>query len=87
MKIKILSIIFENQDIINYISWILAYDFEITEIHKCIEDVINIYKKNKLVSRRNEIIKELESTTLSSENVTDLENELNNIIIKLAKLK
>ena len=78
---------FENQDIINYISWILAYDFEITEIHKCIEDVINIYKKNKLVSRRNEIIKELESTALSSENVTDLENELNNIIIKLAKLK
>ncbi len=77
---------FDTQEIINYISWILAYDFEITELHKCIEDIVNIYKKEKLVARRNEIIKQLENNQ-SLENTSNLEQELNNIIIQLAKIK
>ena len=29
---------FEDEQTISEISWILAYDFEITEVNKCIED-------------------------------------------------
>ena len=77
---------FEEQEIINYISWILAYDFEISELHKCIEDIVNLYKKEKLIARRNAIIKQLENNQ-TLENTTNLEQELNQIIIQLAKIK
>ena len=78
---------FEDQDIINEISWILAYDFEITEVNKCIEDVLKIYTKEKVVLERNEIIKMLEQQGLTDEQRGELEARLNAIIIEMAKMK
>lgn len=78
---------FEDEETINYISWILAYDFEITEVNKCITDLINIYSKQNLINQRNEIIKALERSDLSKEESEQLGNMLNEIIIKLAKMK
>ena len=78
---------FENEEIINELSWIMAYDFEIVEVNKCIEDIINIYAKEKLINERNKILKELENKDLPYEQVQELENKLSQIIIKLAKIK
>lgn len=78
---------FEDEYIINELSWIMSYDFEITEITKCIEDIINIYLKEKVILERNNIIKQLENTNLTIEQTNELENRLNDIIIKLAKMK
>lgn len=78
---------FEDEQIINYISWILAYDFEITEVDKCIKDLINIYAKQNLINQRNEIIKALDRQDLSNEESEQLGNMLNEVIIKLAKMK
>ena len=78
---------FEEQETINEISWILAYDFEITEVNKCIEDILKLYAKEKVITERNEIIKRLESNDLSQEDKNELERRLSNIIIKLAKMK
>ena len=78
---------FEDEEIINEISWILAYDFEITEVGKCIEDILKLYAKEKVVIERNQIIKELEQEDLSQDQKEELETRLNNIIIKLAKMK
>ena len=78
---------FEQQEIINEISWILAYDFEITDYNKCIEDIINTYKKEKVLQERNRIIKMLENKELTQEEIRDLEIKLNQIIIQLAKMK
>lgn len=78
---------FEEQETVNYLSWILAYDFEIGEVEKCIEDVINAYQKEKLIRKRNEVIKKLEDKGISVEEGKELEKELNNIIISLAKIK
>ena len=63
----------------------MAYDFEITDVEKAVEDLISIYEKEKLVQRRNEIVKQLEEN--STENIDQLENELNEVILKLAKIK
>ena len=49
-------------------------------------DVIAIYKKENLVNRRNNILKELENVNTSEEGKL-LEKELNNVIIQLAKMK
>lgn len=78
---------FEEEQTINEISWILAYDFEITEVNKCIEDILKLYSKEKVITRRNEIIKQLERTDLSQEKKRELEANLSNIIIQLAKMK
>lgn len=78
---------FKDEEMVNYISWILTYDFEITELNKCISDLINSYVKENMINQRNEIIKQLEKQELSKEESNQLEMMLNEIIIKLAKMK
>ena len=66
----------------------MASYFQITDVNKAIDDMISIYIKEKLTARRNEIIRKLENTSeLSNEEITNLEKELNDIILKLAKIK
>lgn len=76
---------FEDNEVINYISGILTYDFEISDVNKGIEDIEVIYKREKLLKRRNYIIEKLNDSTLPKEESIELGKELNNIIIKLAK--
>ncbi len=78
---------FENEDEINYLTWIMAYDFEIIEIDKCIEDILLSYEKERLVNAKNEILACLENKSLTDEERKSLEKELSDIIIKLAKIK
>ena len=79
---------FLDEKIISHITEIMAGDFEITDVNKAIDDLISIYEKEKLISRRNEILKKLESVSeAGSEEVKELEKELNDIILKLAKIK
>ena len=77
---------FEEEDIINHISAIMSYDFEISDLNKCIEDIANTYEKEKLINRRQEILESLKNAqNLSSEELSNLEDELSNIVIKLKK--
>ena len=78
---------FDDNEIVNYITGILAYDFELTDIEKGIEDIENAYKKDSLVKRRDEIINKLNDKNISKEESLELGKELNNIIINLAKIK
>ena len=69
-------------------SEILVTDYEINSVEKCIEDVINIYNKDRLSNKKNEIIKALEnSSSLTKDEIAKLEQELSDIIIELAKNK
>ena len=87
INIDILNL-FEEEEMINYISGIMASDFEITDVNKAIEDMVNTYIKEKLINRRNEIIRKLENTEIKTkEEMANLERELNEIILKLAKIK
>ncbi|MCI8485755.1 MAG: DNA primase [Clostridia bacterium] len=78
---------FEEEEIINYLTSIMAYDFEITEVNKCIEDILNIYLKEKLIKDRNNIINKLENKELTKEEVANYERQLSEVIVKLAKIK
>ena len=79
---------FNKEEIINYLSGIMAEDFGIFDIRKCIDDLLAIYNKEKLVNTRNEIIKKLENTNnMSKEEIHKLEESLNSVILKLAKVK
>ncbi|MCI9087405.1 MAG: DNA primase [Clostridia bacterium] len=76
---------FEEENMISHLTEIMAYDFEITDVDKAIDDLISIYEKERLVQRRNQILKKLDGD--SAENISQLENELNEVILKLAKMK
>ena len=88
-KDKILQILsnIEDQELQSQISEIMVSDYEINSVTKCIEDVILTYTKERLNSRKIEIIKELENSNLSKEDIARLESELSSIIIELAKIK
>ena len=86
ININILDL-FEEDDEVNYLSGIMAEDFGISDIDKCIRDLLTIYYKEKLTNRRNELVKMLDDKSLPSNEAKELENELNNVFLKLAKVK
>ena len=88
-KKDILNIIdnIEDQNIINHFTQLMADDYEISDIDKCIDDLINSYTKDRIITRRNEILEKLEKKNYTSEEVRSLEKELNDIILQLARIK
>ena len=74
------------EDVRNHATAIMAYDLEIENLEKAIYDILKLYKKEKLDSRKLEIIQELEQE-LDLDKKRSLEKELSNIIIELAKIK
>ena len=70
----------------NHITAILAEDYGIEDIEKAIDDIMQSYEKDKLSERKFEIL-ELLDTNIEKEKKKELEKELSNIIIKLAKIK
>ena len=79
--------LFEDEITVNYLSGIMSSDFEITDVDKCIEDVLVTYRKELLLQRRNEILGKIDNNDLTKEEVANLEAQLNEVIIQLAKIK
>lgn len=79
--------LFEDEITVNYLSGIMSSDFEITDVDKCIEDVLITYRKELLLQRRNEILGKIDNSNLTKEEVANLEAQLNEVIIQLAKIK
>lgn len=70
----------------NHITEILADDYEIDDIEKAIDDIMQSYEKDKLNERKFKILELLEKN-IDIDQKRELEKELSNIIIKLAKIK
>ena len=70
----------------NQITMIMADDYEIDNIEKAIDDIMQIYRKEKLNNRKLKILEILENTEDVNEK-KELEKELSNIINMLAKIK
>lgn len=64
----------------------MADDYEIDDVEKAIDDIIQSYEKEKLNERKFQILELLETDIEISEK-KELETELSNIIIRLAKIK
>lgn len=80
--------LFNDQELIDYLSGILVADFEIEDEERAITDIEHYYLKESRINRRNEILNQLKNKDqMSKEEVINLENELNGIIMELAKIK
>ena len=74
------------QDQQNQITMIMAEDYEIEDLEKAIDDIIQAYKRDKLNNRKLEILELLEQSS-DNEEKKKLEKELSDIIITLARIK
>ncbi len=76
----------EDEEIKNHLTAIMAEDYGITDNKKAIEDILKKYEREKLEKRRDELIL-LSSTETDAEKRKQFGKELNDIILKLVKIK
>ena len=76
----------EDEEIKNHLTAIMAEDYGITDNVKAIDDILKKYEREKLEKRRDELIM-LSSTEQDQEKKKELGKELNDIILKLVKIK
>ena len=78
----------EDEEIKNHLTAIMAEDYGISDSNdtKAIEDILRKYEKEKLEKRRDELIS-LSSTETDAVKRKELGKELNDIILKLVKIK
>lgn len=84
---EVLNYFADDDEITSHITMLMADDYEIGDVDKCIDDIINSYNKERLIDRRNDIIQSLESNELTKEEKASLEKELSSIVMKLARMK
>ena len=77
----------EDPELQRHVSELMVSDYEITSAEKCVDDLLLTYNKDRLNTRKLEIIKALESKDLDKEQIASLEQELNTIIVELARRK
>ena len=78
----------EDEEIQTAVSQIVVQDYEINSEEKCLDDIINNYIKERLNTKKMEIISAIDnSENLSKEEISKLEEELSKVIIQLAKMK
>ena len=77
--------LFEDEELINHITYIMSNNWDINNTDKAIDDILNKFKKEKLLDRKNEILKLLSNNSISKEEVMKLEEELKMISKKLTK--
>ncbi len=70
----------------NHMTEIMADDYEIEDVEKAIDDIIQSYEKDKLNDRKFKILELLEGNLEANEK-KQLEKELSEIIVRLAKIK
>lgn len=78
----------EDEEIKNHLTAIMAEDYGISDSNdtKAIEDILRKYEREKLEKRRDELIS-LSSTETDSVKRKELGKELNDIILRLVKIK
>ena len=77
--------LFEEEELINKITEILSNDYDLQDEKKSLNDIINIFEKDRLTNRRNEIIEQI--ATGNVDNIEKLESELQEILKKLTPKK
>ncbi len=79
--------LFKDEELIGHITSLMADDYEITNNEKAIEDLLKVYEKEKLQDEKGKILRMLDDDNIDKDKKLELEKELSNLIIKIAKMK
>ena len=75
--------LFKEEELINHITYIMSSDLDINDTNKAIDDILSKIKKEKIMNRKNEILKKLTDSNISENERKNLEEELKNLSKKL----
>ena len=76
----------ENENMQNHLTEIMAEDYGIVDNQKAVDDIMKLYKRDRLEQKRDEILtNEKQETDLDKKK--ELRKELNQIILELVKIK
>lgn len=84
---SVLDFFSDDEETVSRLTKVMTKDYEIKNIEKALNDVLNIYEKEKLVEERNGIIEKLKDNKLNKEEILELEKQLQDIVIKLTQIK
>lgn len=79
--------LFTEEELIGHITSLMADDYEIINNEKAIEDLLKVYEKEKLQDEKSKILKMLDDDNIDKDKKIQLEKDLSNLIIKIAKMK
>lgn len=79
--------LFEDDEVINYITYIMSSEVDIENTQKAIDDIINKIQKEKLIEEKNEVLKKLIENNLSEDEKKKLEDRIKEVSIELTKIK
>lgn len=77
--------LFEDEEIINHITYIMSNNWEINDTEKAIDDILNKFAKEKMINRKSEILKKITNGNISKDELLRLEEELRTISKKITK--
>ena len=77
--------LFEEDELINHITYIMSSELDVVDTKKAIDDILNKFKKEKIINRKSEILKKLSSGDISREESIKLEEELKSLSKKITK--
>lgn len=84
---NVLDLFLDDEEATSKITEIFAKGYEVKDDKKAIDNIINIYEKEKLTLKRDEIIQSLKEGKKSIEETEKLEKELKEITTKLTQIK
>ena len=84
---NILDLFNNDDEIINYITYIMSSEIDIENTEKAIDDLINKIKKEKLIEEKNNLLKKLIDSNILQEEKKVMEERLKEISIALTKIK
>ena len=77
--------LFEEDELINHITYIISSELDVLDTKKAIDDILNKLKKEKVINRKSQILKKLSSGDISKEELVKLEEELKSLSKRIAK--
>jgi DNA primase len=77
--------LFDDEEIINHITYIMSNNWDINDTEKAIDDILKKIEKEKIINRKSEILRKITSENIEKEELMRLEEELKAISRKIAK--
>jgi len=77
----------EEEEVISRLTELLSEEYQSKNEQKLVENIIKTYKKEKLNMRKQELIEMQKRTDLKLEEIQKIDNEIQNVIMELVKIK
>ena len=77
----------EDEEVISRLTELLSEEYQTNNDQKLIDNIVKTYKKEKLNMRKQELIEMQKRTDLTQAEIASIDKEIQDLILKLIKIK